>query len=101
ATFNSILASCFTEQSVSAKTYANDPFRIDLLVNLDYVQGLVLKVLESSDVLIWTHQILGVSADDLANATLTKSAAHMALSKVADISNSIPVIAQWLSTNPQ
>ncbi|KAJ2251711.1 hypothetical protein GGI13_003695 [Coemansia sp. RSA 455] len=102
ATFNSILASCFTDQSVSAKTYANDPFRIDLLVNSDCVQqGLVLKVYESSDVLIWTHQILGVSADDLANATLTKSAAHMALSKVADISNSIPVITQWLSTNPQ
>ncbi|KAJ2863857.1 hypothetical protein GGH94_003307 [Coemansia aciculifera] len=110
ATFNSILASCFmdTVLSVNAKTYANDPFRIDLLVkpSLDTKgeQGLVLRVAETSDVHVWTHQALGISLDNLAGvatAALNRSTAHPALSKVAGISNSIPIIVLWLSTHPQ
>ncbi|KAJ2628900.1 hypothetical protein GGF44_004383 [Coemansia sp. RSA 1694] len=138
ATFNSLLASCFAVSSedssveppmvlanVTARTYANDPFRVDLLVKASGCdsdgdtkveedertdQGVVLRVAETAgDVLAWTHQSLGItSAVDLlaamagvATAALHKSTAHAALSKVAGTSNSIPIIALWLSTHPQ
>ncbi|KAJ2789785.1 hypothetical protein GGI18_002199 [Coemansia linderi] len=126
ATFNSLLASCFatTQPSVTAKTYANDPFRIDLLVrahkgDVDAMaesaespadQGLVVRVTETlGDVHVWTHQALGITtADDLlatlasiATSTLSKSTAHPSLSKVAGIGNSIPIIASWISAHPQ
>ncbi|KAJ2738924.1 hypothetical protein GGI20_006194 [Coemansia sp. BCRC 34301] len=138
ATFNSLLASCSatsTEDlsvdppaalaSATARTYANDPFRVDLLVRASSCdmdgdtkiednqctnQGVVLRVMDTTgDVLAWTHQSLGIaSATDLlatmaavATSALAESAAHMALSKVASISNSIPIIALWLSTHPQ
>ncbi|KAJ2732142.1 hypothetical protein IW152_004002 [Coemansia sp. BCRC 34962] len=126
ATFNDLLASCFAtaQPSVTAKTYANDPFRIDLLVkahtrDVDAMaesteslagQGLVVRVAETSgDVHVWTHQSLGItSTDDLlatlagiATSALGKSTAHPSLSKVAGISNSIPIIASWIADHPQ
>ncbi|KAJ2777015.1 hypothetical protein GGI15_004650 [Coemansia interrupta] len=154
AVFNELLASCFSSgkldadadadasatsaSKVHAKTYANDPFRIDIFVsdiansdlaedgkrakvdgspqsmdtsNLDNSgQGVVLRVIESTgDILAWTHQSLGISVtSDILTAmssvpisSLTKAASHANLSAVANISNSIPMVAFWLSSNPQ
>ncbi|KAJ2907834.1 hypothetical protein GGI21_003491 [Coemansia aciculifera] len=139
ATFNSLLASCTTTSlandsspellpaiaNVTTRTYANDPFRIDLLVKGNECdsdgdtkiedsqradQGVVLRVAETSgDILAWTHQSLGITSTvdllttmaGVAKSALNESAAHAALSKVAGISNSIPIIALWLSSHPQ
>ncbi|KAJ1719609.1 hypothetical protein LPJ53_005658 [Coemansia erecta] len=150
AVFNELLASCFSSgkpdtdasatsaSKVHAKTYANDPFRIDIFVsdiasgdlaedgkrskldgspqsmdtsNLDNLgQGVVLRVIESTgDILAWTHQSLGISVtsdiltamSSIPTSSLTKAASHTNLSAVANISNSIPMVAFWLSSNPQ
>ncbi|KAJ2811922.1 hypothetical protein FBU31_007679, partial [Coemansia sp. 'formosensis'] len=109
ATFNSLLRSCFTEAAVpvAAKTHANDPFRVDVIVNQNQNQNqdhqaVVLRVADAGDVLAWTHQALGVAPDDLAGvapAALTRASAHAALGRVADISHSVPAVAQWLASH--
>ncbi|KAJ1835473.1 hypothetical protein LPJ63_001093 [Coemansia sp. RSA 2711] len=127
AMFNELLASCFSttavdtsahsesadpDITVSAKTFANDPFRIDIAIKKDTdtaEQGVALRVSESTEVLAWTHQALGVSeSPDLlvamsgvSSTTLTKDTAHKNLSRVADLCISIPIISQWLQTHPQ
>ncbi|KAJ2851115.1 hypothetical protein IWW36_001366 [Coemansia brasiliensis] len=102
--------------TVAVKTLANDPFRIDMCIkiftgsdNSEFkVQGALLRISEAEgDVVAWTHQSLAVSetSDMLAalsaisSDSLTKESAHKTLSKVADISISIPVVAQWLVTH--
>ncbi|KAJ2470450.1 hypothetical protein GGI02_002918 [Coemansia sp. RSA 2322] len=134
AIFNSLLASCYTDAvdselpltGVSARTHANDPFRIDLVFNNKQLdkdgdiriesggvvdQGVVLRVIETTgEVAAWIHQSLGIaSTEELLAAlgsiattatTLCKSMAHPKLSKVADISHSIPAIAVWLASHP-
>ncbi|KAJ1647529.1 hypothetical protein LPJ64_001125 [Coemansia asiatica] len=169
AVFNELLASCFNDSStldanskdnsnteaiakLSVKTFANDPFRIDILLrdiqrhvqnkseymgkrpktsdekqeNMDISdsdenaegqeellspgQGVILRVIEAtSDILAWTHQSLGIThTDDLltamsgvATSSLTKATSHSNLSMVANLSNSIPMIAYWLNSNTQ
>ncbi|KAJ2222508.1 hypothetical protein IWW45_008585, partial [Coemansia sp. RSA 485] len=161
AVFNELLASCFSTSDnsaatskVSVKTYANDPFRIDVVfINqqtmssdagdvgkrpkntsdeeqqqqsmdvedsgentesqdgiMSVGQGVILRVIEATgDILAWTHQSLGISpTTDLLSAmsgvatnSLKKTTSHKNLSAVANISNSIPMIAYWLKSNAQ
>ncbi|KAI9477572.1 hypothetical protein LPJ78_000025 [Coemansia sp. RSA 989] len=126
AIFNELIASCFTGASnleselnmsdistVAVKTLANDPFRIDMCIkiftdsdNSEFkVQGALLRVSEATgDIVAWTHQGLAISktSDMLAalsavsTDSLTTESAHKTLSKVADISTSVPMVAQWL-----
>ncbi|KAJ2449204.1 hypothetical protein EV183_005024 [Coemansia sp. RSA 2336] len=129
AIFNELLASCFTGTSgldgelnmsdistVAVKTLANDPFRIDICIKVFAdsdssevkVQGALLRVSEATgDIVAWTHQGLAISetSDMLAalsaisSDSLTTESAHKPLSKVADISTSVPMTAQWLVTH--
>ncbi|KAJ2130230.1 hypothetical protein GGF48_002093 [Coemansia sp. RSA 921] len=119
AVFNELLGSCVgittvdcesmeTGASVTVKTFANDPFRIDMYVQAEQTgvsMGVVLRVSEDSCILAWTHQALGVSDSDLTDmsnipaASLTKATSHAVLSKAAAISSSIPIIVHWLLTH--
>ncbi|KAJ2223786.1 hypothetical protein IWW45_008251 [Coemansia sp. RSA 485] len=73
-------------------------------------QGVILRVIEATgEILAWTHQSLGISpTTDLLSAmsgvatnSLKKTTSHKNLSAVANISNSIPMIAYWLKSNTQ
>ncbi|KAJ1951469.1 hypothetical protein FBU59_000134 [Linderina macrospora] len=69
--------------------------------------GVILRVVEATgDIQGWTHQNLGIaptSADMAASLStvamdsLTAQTANRALSKVANLSHSIPMIASWLN----
>ncbi|KAJ2162080.1 hypothetical protein GGF46_000955 [Coemansia sp. RSA 552] len=140
AVFNELVASCFsvtTDKSteppascdnIALKTYANDPFRLDMCIrpvsstndkrsriesNGDTAeradQGVVLRVSETTgDILAWTHQSLAVpESPDLLEAlsgvdltALTEATAHRGLSKAASISSSVPLVAHWLRQHP-
>ncbi|KAJ2126293.1 hypothetical protein IW147_000041 [Coemansia sp. RSA 720] len=116
AVFNELLGSCAAVEdsgsgehaaNITVKTFANDPFRIDMYVQAEQgiSMGVVLRVTEDSSILAWTHQTLGVSESDLSllssipAASLTTATSHATLSKAAAISSSIPIIAHWLLTH--
>ncbi|KAJ1965126.1 hypothetical protein GGI12_000971 [Dipsacomyces acuminosporus] len=124
--------------AVSARTFARDPFRIDIVIRHNVqdavdkdgdkrmridgeapdgadaadnsepsIQGAVLRVIESTgDIVAWTHQSIGASTDpdlfasmDAVSAdALTPRTSDKSLSKVANLSRSIPLVAQWLSS---
>ncbi|KAI8323529.1 hypothetical protein GQ54DRAFT_296720 [Martensiomyces pterosporus] len=151
AIFNELLSSCFVLPSppwastetpagtaVSARTFARDPFRIDIVIRRhspassdgdkrarvdgeqpvvgssdasqseeQLAQGVVLRVAETTgDIMAWTHQAIGASPspdlfasmDGVPAEALTDRTANRPLSKVANLSRSIPIIAYWLTS---